>query len=252
MLALRGIGESGTQPPLHGLVGQRKESRPVTAGNVRELLEVAIGHLAAAHPASIGAPARDRGEQRGVGRVAGARTDRHRRDVAGILRIGQPVDVGGVAGGGERDQQVMQGCSAAEDEVPAIRVGRHELPLPVRVQLHGAAAEAPTPGLCVVHRWGAHRALHRRRQVYGLPHRLPPNAGRLGQHRPSTVRKPRGMWSSRSGPFAMRSPAESNHRKVGTCSAERCRSVMIGSFASGTRPRDPARWRSLLVVQRSP
>src|SRR5215217_1297562 len=92
--------------------------------------EVFEGHGSVAHPAPVGAAAVDRPLQRRVCGEAGTWPECHRGEVPGVVGVGEPVDGRIQAAGGEGDQQVVQGGSAAQDEVAAVGIGGDEVPGP--------------------------------------------------------------------------------------------------------------------------
>jgi hypothetical protein len=72
--------------------------------------------------------------------------------VGAVLGVGEAPDVGGETARGEGDAQVVERRAAAEDQVPTVRVGGHEVALRVGVQMHLITADLPAPRLAVVHR----------------------------------------------------------------------------------------------------
>jgi hypothetical protein len=168
LLALDGVGEGCGQPLPHRRVGHRDQQRACAARLLHQCLQVVRRHGSATQAASIRPPAGDRRELDGVGGVSRSGTNRDGGEMAAVLGIGHPAHLHRHPGGRrERDEQVMQGGAAAQNQVTAIQVGRDEMSVPVGVQLYGVGTDPPAPGLRVVYGGRAQRVLDRRREVRG-------------------------------------------------------------------------------------
>jgi hypothetical protein len=82
-----------------------------------------------------------------------------------VLGIGEALHLAAESARGERDAQVMQRRAAAQDQIPAIRVGGCEVAVRVGVQLQALGGEQPPPGLAVVHRRRPQRVLDGAREL---------------------------------------------------------------------------------------
>jgi hypothetical protein len=125
-------------------------------GGVDQVADQPGRDRAVAEAAPVGVAAVDGREQRGES--GGLRTacpaDPHGRQVGGVLRVREAEGRGLQSLVGQRDHEVAQCCSAADQQVAAVRIGGGELPAPVGEQLDHAVGgvDAPPPRLGVVHR----------------------------------------------------------------------------------------------------
>lgn len=72
--------------------------------------------------------------------------------MAAIIRIGHAPHLHGQPAGREGDLQVVQGGAAAQGQIAPVRVGGHQVPVPVGMQLDRVGDDPPSPGLGVVDR----------------------------------------------------------------------------------------------------
>ncbi len=126
--------------PLHGV---RVDARVGSDGE--QTADRLLGHRLDQERAALGVPALGRLgplHHRPVDGRPGHRPDPGQQ--VRVVRVGQPVDLGLPAGGGEPEPGQLQRRATGQQHRPAVRVQRRQLPGPVRVQLQHAGRGRPT------------------------------------------------------------------------------------------------------------
>ena len=183
---------------------------------------------------------------------AGTWPECHGGEVPGVVGVGEPVDGRFQAAGGEGDQQVVQGGSAAQDEIAAVGIRGDEVPGPVGVQLHRVVVDPPAPGLGVVHRRRPQGPFDGDDQFCGPIHAVPPLRPMLptllarvscGQRR----------WSRVTRRSAVPAPERPGCQRPSTRPVSRCRGIAtvwpfrIVDQGSGMRSASSARRRGSMI-----
>ena len=109
------VDQQREKPAAFRGVGDGDQQRAGSGGMLGKHSYAIEGDGAVTHPPPVGTPLGDRGEQRSAGRILERLVGRHVLvpdddcgEMAAVLRVGQPPDVGGDAAGGEDDLQMVQ------------------------------------------------------------------------------------------------------------------------------------------------